>query len=340
MFTLSSRGSKACDIGCVWSERKAAAMVPRARAPKAKLRVFLGPGFAVYKQGKQAHLRTVAGGMITCLDPANTLVTEGWLRRQAAQRHIANQPVSPWVARTLLIRPPIPAGASSCVRRKGWRHDMTTETQTQPVAQDSGEKKNRKLKIKCAPTLQWNTTSPPWDIGATMTFEEDSDGTEPGMSGVISPGDNGEIVIDISNMPKNDNYNENLDITLKLETKNMLGPDGKKLDGGARWANDTEGHETYNGKDYTLGYLWFCTANPESPTGYDRMPPVTIDNVTKSKDDKDDKIIEILDDTPDGAPAFGFCVGFVLEGYGDYYISIDPVISTKNTRNASFMLKE
>jgi len=212
---------------------------------------------------------------------------------------------------------------------------MTTETQS--AAQDSGTKKNRKLKIKCTPTLNWISSTPPYNIGASMAFEEDSDGTEPAMSGVISPGANGEIVIDISEMPNDDKYNDNLDITLKLVTKDMKNADGTKLTGDARWALETEGHETYNGQDYTLGYLWFCTADASSPTGYNRMPPASIANVTRARDD--DKDIEIHDDTPDGAASFGFCVGFVLEGYGDYYISIDPMISTKG-KGQTFMLKE
>lgn len=212
---------------------------------------------------------------------------------------------------------------------------MTTETQAQPAAQDSGTKKNRKLKIKCTPTLEWHADG---SIGATMSFDEDDDDTEPAMPGAITTNANGEVEIDISNMPKDDKYNDNLDITLKLVTKDMKNRDGSKLTGGARWAYETEGHETYNGVDYTLGYLWFCNADASSPTGYDRMPPVDIPDVSKQRDD--DKDIEILDNTPDGASGFGFCVGFVLEGYGNYYISIDPVVSSKRTLNASFMLKE
>lgn len=214
---------------------------------------------------------------------------------------------------------------------------MPTETK---ATMDAGTKKNRKLKIKCTPTLEWVKSTAPYSIKATMAFEEDNDGTEPAMSGVISPGANGEIVIDISHMPDDNNYSENIDITLKLVTKDMKNADGTKLTGDARWALETEGHDTFNGVDYTLGYLWFCTPNSSSPTGYDRMPPYDVPNVSRARDDKDDKTIQILDDTPDGAPAFGFCVGFVLEGYGNYYISIDPLISTKNTSSTTFMLKK
>jgi hypothetical protein len=41
MFTLSSRGSLAVDIGCEWSERKAAKKVPRRLAISGKLEEFL-----------------------------------------------------------------------------------------------------------------------------------------------------------------------------------------------------------------------------------------------------------------------------------------------------------
>nr|WP_298897150.1 hypothetical protein [uncultured Altererythrobacter sp.] len=210
---------------------------------------------------------------------------------------------------------------------------MTTETQTQSAAQDSGTKKNRKLKIKCAPTLEWISSTKPYDIGATMAFDEDDKDTEPSMPGVVST--DGDI--DISDLPANDDYNDNIDITFKLETGGILGPDGKKIKGKVRWAYATEGAYTYEGESGDTGYGWFCKLNDNPPPAYDKLPPQTIEGMSFVRNG--DGSIEIKDDTPDGTPGFGYCVGFVLEDYDNYYISIDPRVSSKGVLNANFMLK-
>ncbi|QKG71890.1 hypothetical protein [Erythrobacter mangrovi] len=193
--------------------------------------------------------------------------------------------------------------------------------------------KDRKLKLTVTPTLVWNGTNPP-DITATIEFSQDNDDTDPPMPGVVDP-TTGKI--DISDMPVNDKYTDNIDITIKLDASKMKNADGTKLTGKARWAEADEGPYQWNGTSGDLGFGWFCQMNASPPPLYNPIPPATIPNMTLTR--KDDTTLEIDDNTPDNSPEYAFCVAFVLEGYNNYYISIDPILTTKNTGSNSFMLK-
>ncbi len=187
--------------------------------------------------------------------------------------------------------------------------------------------KDRKIKIKCTPTLIWYNSDPNnRSIGATMEFEQvDGVGiTDPPMPGVIGP--HGKI--DISKMPPDDKYTDNIDITFQLDDSKMKDADGSKLTGKARWALPGEGQYTApDGTKVPLDYGWFCRANSNAASGYDPFPPIAIPGMTFSR--KNDNMIEIDDNTADGSPEYGYCIAFVLEGYGNYYISYDPLITSK-----------
>jgi len=207
------------------------------------------------------------------------------------------------------------------------------EQKTSDLVQDS-QLKDRKLKITVTPTLVWNSTNPP-DIGATVEFSQDNGETDPPMPDVVNP-TTGRI--DISDMPVDDKFTDNIDIKIKLDTSKMKNADGSKLTGKARWANSDEGPYQWNGTSGYLGFGWFCQMNASPPPAYNRIPPTTITNM--SFDRQNDTELKIDDDTPEETTEYAFCVAFVLEGYGNYYISIDPIISGKGVgSNADFMLK-
>lgn len=202
-------------------------------------------------------------------------------------------------------------------------------------AQDT--KKDRKLTIQCTPTLIWNGTNPP-NIGATMAFADTA--SDPNMPGAVNSvtGD-----IDISNMPKNTKYTDNIDITLLLDTSNLKDANGNPLTGDpvARWAHSDEG-PTYTdakGKTQHLGYCWFCQITDLQKRQYIISPPIDIAKMSISRPDHLNVLID--DNTADGSPAYAFCMAFVLPGYDDYYISIDPLISSKSGGgDPPFMLKK
>lgn len=209
--------------------------------------------------------------------------------------------------------------------------------QTQTTDSPTPTKKDRKLKVICKPTLIWLDTDPNHlNIQATAEFTQD-DGvgiTDPPMAGVVSP--LGKI--DISKMPKDNKYSDNIDVTFLLDTSLMKNADGTALTGGARWACTDEGdYPLPGGGSIKVGFGWFCNPNPNAPSGYDPVPPITIPNMTFSR--KNDNVLEIDDNTTVGTPQYGYCIAFVLPGYGNYYISIDPLLTTKGTRQ-SFMLEE
>ena len=193
--------------------------------------------------------------------------------------------------------------------------------------QDDNKPKVRKLKIKVTPTLVWHSTDPN-NITATLEFSEDKNDTDPPMDDAVDAHGN----IDLSKMPKDtkdpDKYADEIDIKLVLDKSKLKGPDGKALKGKARWATSSEGGYTYNGKAGWLGYGWFCTVDESTnPPTYSAIPPATITNMTFERIDDDTLMID--DNTPTGSPEYAYCFAFVLEGYGNYYISVDPRITSK-----------
>ena len=198
-------------------------------------------------------------------------------------------------------------------------------------------KKDRKLTIQCTPTLIWNGTNPP-NIGATMAFaESDSD---PNMPNAVNSA-TGDI--NIMHMPANAKYTDNIDITLVLDPSNLKDANGNPLTGNpvARWAHSDEGptYTAAGGKTKHLGYCWFCEITNLQKRQYNFSPPIDIAKVSISRPDHLNVLID--DNTAVGSPAIAFCMAFVLPGYNNYYISFDPLISSKSGGgDPPFMLKK
>src|SRR3546814_6964932 len=95
--------------------------------------------------------------------------------------------------------------------------------------------------------------------------------------------------IDISNMPKNTKYTDNIDITLLLDTSNLKDANGNPLTGNpvARWAHSDEG-PTYTdakGKTQHLGYCWLCQITDLQKRQYNISPPIDIAKMSISRPD-------------------------------------------------------
>lgn len=211
---------------------------------------------------------------------------------------------------------------------------MELETQTQSQAQDS--KKDRSVTVVVTPTLVWHSTNPP---NVTATIEYSVSSSDPTGTAVVDPNTGW---INISHMPPNSGYTDNIDMTLQLDTSKMKDASGNLLTGDAtpRWAKSGEG-QTYtdsNGKTQHLGYGWFCNITSLGPPlKYDISPPISIDKMSFKR--PHDLKLEIDDKTPDDSPAYAFMMAFVLPATDKYWISIDPLISGKNVGSNSFMLQ-
>lgn len=201
---------------------------------------------------------------------------------------------------------------------------MTTETQT---TMDAGTGTDRTIEITCTPTLIWYDDGS--SIGATATYRQ-TGANPPSMNGRVTP--NGNIRLD--NMPAVPGYNDNVDITIVLDTSQMK--DQGRLPVAGRWATGTEG-PVYNGKN--TGFCWFCAENTSLNPPYDPTQPITITNMSAHLDS--DGNVVVNDDTPDSAPDYGYCLGLVLPDNGNYFITLDPMLGSKGNSNVNaFMLKD
>lgn len=213
---------------------------------------------------------------------------------------------------------------------------MPTMTEKDLQAKDS--LKDRSITITVSPVLNWIDPIKPTietsSIGFALTASD-----PPGTATVDTSGS-----VNISQMPAAPGYDENIDITLLLDTSNMRDANGNLLTGNntPRWAKSDEGTSYTDGKGKTqhCGYGWFCEITDMGPPlEYQALPPIDIDKMAFKR--KDDLNLVIEDKSDDGSPPYAFKFGFVLPGqYNGYFISIDPVISTKSTRTSSFMLKD
>lgn len=183
------------------------------------------------------------------------------------------------------------------------------------------DQQDRTLTVIVTPTLVWRNDG---SIGATIAFSQGN--SNPNMPNRVNPA-NGNI--SLQGMPRNANYNDNVDITLTLDTSQCKDRNGNAVV--ARWAYATEGNPPDD-----VGYCWFV-ANPQ-PGQPKNLQHIAIDGMTVSR--IDDTNILIDDDTADGSDTYTFCMGFVLPDYSNYYITIDPVISGKGTSTNSFMLAD
>lgn len=185
-----------------------------------------------------------------------------------------------------------------------------------------GAKVDRTLTIKCTPTLNFISSTPPYNIEATMVYEETD--SQPNMPNAVNP-QTGDI--DIHAMPANSNYTDNIDLYLTLDTSNCKLPDGTQVT--ATWANVGQGSEP------GMGPAWFIAMPP--PVNYTPIP--TPDGF--SIDRESDTLVVIDDNTPDTSTSYAFCLAINLPDFSDYFISFEPIISDKGTsRPPAFMLKD
>lgn len=198
---------------------------------------------------------------------------------------------------------------------------MGTQT-TQPDAPTTTT--DRTLSITCTPTLIWNSSSPPYNIGATIVYAQT--GSNPNMPNVVDrqTGD-----INLRNMPNNANFTDNIDIYLTLDTSQLKTPNGAPVTG--RWAMAGEGSQP------GMGAAWFI--NIPQPGGPINYTPIAVPT-GMTIDRQSDTLVVIDDNTPDGSPTYAFCTAIVLPDYGNYFISFEPLISTKGKGSNQFMLKE
>lgn len=192
------------------------------------------------------------------------------------------------------------------------------EQQTQ--SQTASEQQDRTVSITCTPTLVWISSTPPYNIEATMVYTQT--GSSPNMPGAVNQ-QSGDI--DLKHLPKNANYTDNVDIYLTLDTSQLKDPNGNSVVG--RWAKSGEG------ADPGMGAAWFINMPP--PVNYTPIATPT----GMSIDRQSDTLVVIDDDTADGGQSYAFCTAITLPDYGSYFIAFEPVISGKGS-NSNFMLKE
>lgn len=193
---------------------------------------------------------------------------------------------------------------------------MTTETET---GADTGLN-DRQIAMICMPVLVWNSAN---DIGATFSFTQ-TIGMPAAMNGRV--GSDGSI--DLTNMPADPAYNDNIDVTIMLDTSRMVDQNGNPVAG--RWAQADE----YSGTGPVTGFGWFCGTDANG--NYSASVPITIPNMSFLR--MGDTELMINDDTPDNAPAYAYAMGLVLPNNGDYYITLDPRITSKTKVGTGFML--
>lgn len=194
---------------------------------------------------------------------------------------------------------------------------MQREMQSTTTTQDLMD---RSIVMTCTPTLVWHADG---KVEATAVFEQDS--VDPSSMGnrVSLNGD-----IRLKNMPANSNYNDNVDITILLDTSELIDEGGMQLE--ARWAKDGEGPNNE-------GACWFCRMIDVKKRTYD-PDPITIPNMKAIR--LGDTKVMIDDDTPDDAPDYAFCLGLWVNGEIGF-IRIDPVLGSKGGGGGpEFMLKE
>lgn len=191
---------------------------------------------------------------------------------------------------------------------------MTTETTTA----------DRTISMTCTPVLVWYDDG---SIGANVTFSQ-TGGVPSAMAGRVDS----HGAINLADMPVDAAYNDNIDVTINLDTSQMFDQDRNAVAG--RWATAEE----YSGEGPVTGFCWFCGTDANG--NYSSAIPVTIDGMTTSR--LSDTAVLINDDTPDAGPAYAYCLGLVLvrPNQNNYYITIDPRITSKTTTGARFMLNE
>ncbi len=192
--------------------------------------------------------------------------------------------------------------------------DPQPQPQQQPEAQSGGKKPDRTMTIICRPTLQIASATPPYSMTATPKFYYDS-GTPP-MDGRVH--EDGDIIL--QPLPSPQDFSNQVDITVMLDTSLMVDPEGNHVPG--RWAYANE----YSGIGPVTGFCWFCRITNVEKRGYNSTP-IEVNGMSATR--ISDTEIFMDDNSPAASPAVGFCLGLVVPQYSDYYITIDPILTSK-----------
>jgi hypothetical protein len=200
---------------------------------------------------------------------------------------------------------------------------------TQPTQTlDAITKPDRTLVISCKPTLIWTSATPPYSIGASATYTYVSTGSNPDMTGRVHA--DGDIIL--HPLPQPQDFTNNVDITMMLDATGLVDPAGNAVRG--RWALSTE----YSGTGPVTGFAWFCAVQNVSRGQYDKTP-IDVDGMSVAR--IGDTQILIDDNTPgNSSNDYAYCLGLVLPDYGNYYITLDPIVTGKGGGgNPPMMLK-
>lgn len=194
---------------------------------------------------------------------------------------------------------------------------MEQQTQNQTT---SGQQ-DRLLTITATPTLNWNASGQL--TGVTMSYSQYT--STPNMPNMVNPrtGD-----INLRNMPANNNFTDNVDITINLDDSTAVGPNGAHV--AVRFAYPTES----NGDG--TGPIWFCATpqpgQPKNPAQIPNPPGMSTGENTSSQ-------VYLNDDQPDGGSSYSFCLALVVPSVSGTPITIDPIVSGKG-KTSTFMLKQ
>lgn len=208
------------------------------------------------------------------------------------------------------------------------KQTRSAQTDTTPAGDRPLEPLDRTMLIGCRPELVWLRTQPPYVVRAITTFTL-IESNPPMPPGTVHPTLG---TINITDLPDN-GFSDNIDITLRLDQSKLAGPDGTPITGrnDSRWAHSNEGpaYVIESPRTGNLGYCWFCEII-DQPTGlYNVSPPIHVDSMEISRPGR--RHILIDDRTGVGSAPTAFAVAFVLTGYGDLWIPIDPLLSSKGT---------
>ncbi|WP_285709092.1 hypothetical protein [Erythrobacter oryzae] len=187
-------------------------------------------------------------------------------------------------------------------------------------AQAASTTKDRSIVLTCRPKLTFVQVTPSLEIQAPNIVFEQTLGHPTGMEGRVD--EHGDI--NLTDMPFNAEYTDNVDITINLDSSLLFDPNGNRVTG--RWAFVDES----SGQGET-GFGWFC--GTDAAGKYSTKIPIPIDGMRIER--LNDMQLRINDDTPKATPEYAYAIALVLPAYNNYYITIDPRITTKTTNTSS-----
>jgi hypothetical protein len=168
---------------------------------------------------------------------------------------------------------------------------------------------NRYIAVRWTPTLVYSGS----DITATWTTSMLFTSPSSMLTRVDSSGN-----INLQGMPKGDNFTDNVDIMIQLDTSEMVDQSGNPVAGRWALANESPGDGTPG------GHGWFCGNKPDGsyePNLAAKIPGMSIIRIG------DDQVL-IKDETPDNDPGYAYCLGLFVPAR-NYFMRLDPRITSK-----------